>query len=75
MGIDLNEVYPYGYKSKHWVDASNFQSRVEWSKWCDLRREMCDWIHQQRIDHWLEREGEFRFAYEKDFIMFALRWS
>lgn len=78
MAVDISKyasMYPYTFRSKHYIDATRFESRIEWYNWSHRRTQMMAWISDQRIDHWMEHEGVFMFSFEKDCIMFALRWE
>ncbi len=69
------KMYPYHFRSKHYVDAISFEQRVAWANWAHLRAEMKHWISEQGIDHWTEHNGLFMFAFDRDSIMFSLRWE
>jgi len=50
------------YRSKH-------------TEYADLFREMSNWCSDQKFDHWGTEGNTFWFCYEKDYLMFLLRWS
>lgn len=38
-------------------------------------REMSDWCSEQKFDHWGTEGNTFWFYYERDYMLFMLRWS
>lgn len=49
--------------------------RSEWNDYKTCFQEMTNWCHDQKFDHWGTEGNTFWFYYERDYMLFMLRWS
>ena len=49
--------------------------RADWSAYSTKLEEMSNWCYEQRWDHWGTEGNTFWFFYEKDYMLFMLRWT
>lgn len=47
----------------------------EWEDYAKKQRDMCNWCSDQKFDHWGIQGNTFWFKFEKDYMLFMLRWG
>jgi hypothetical protein len=65
--------FPYRYKPPY--NPNEYHTRVELEEYIAKLKEMQAWCDEQKMDHWGYAHGVFMFSFEKDYMMFLLRWS
>lgn len=50
-------------------------SRPDWQELITRMKEMSYWCAEQKFDHWGQEGRTFWFKFEKDYLLFMLRWS
>lgn len=46
-----------------------------WKEYVSKQHEMTNWCAEQKFDHWGTEGNTFWFYYEKDYMLFMLRWT
>lgn len=49
--------------------------RTDWDSYVTRHREMVDWCSEQTFSRWGVEGNTFWFFYERDYMLFMLRWS
>jgi hypothetical protein len=65
--------FPYKYKPPFNPDENLNQAELR--EYLNKLKEMEQWLHAQKWDHWGYAHGVFMFAFEEDYTFFLLRWQ